>query len=61
MGYAWIYNKTKSPNLDIFPEIMNILETGLQKMCMTEDSDGTGYHISVREHGPEQDHRGGHE
>eukprot|EP00972_Heterocapsa_arctica_P103733 15288289-Heterocapsa_arctica.AAC.1 len=41
MGYAWIYNKTKNPMLADVPEFMNILETGLQRMGLTEDSDGT--------------------
>eukprot|EP00972_Heterocapsa_arctica_P072427 10696619-Heterocapsa_arctica.AAC.1 len=41
MGYAWIFNKTKCPQLEKFPEYMNILETGLQSMGVIEDSDGT--------------------
>eukprot|EP00972_Heterocapsa_arctica_P111036 16347539-Heterocapsa_arctica.AAC.1 len=39
MGFALIYNYKKNPALAYFPIILNILETGLQTMMMTEDID----------------------
>ena len=38
MGYAWIYNYKKNPELAEFQDIPNCLETGIQTMQMTEET-----------------------
>eukprot|EP00972_Heterocapsa_arctica_P031017 4563093-Heterocapsa_arctica.AAC.1 len=38
MGYAWIYNYKKDPELAEFQNILNCLETGIQTRLMTEET-----------------------
>eukprot|EP00972_Heterocapsa_arctica_P004522 672131-Heterocapsa_arctica.AAC.1 len=38
MGYAWIYNYKKNAVLAEFQDILNCLETGIQKIQMTEEA-----------------------
>eukprot|EP00972_Heterocapsa_arctica_P029072 4277174-Heterocapsa_arctica.AAC.1 len=39
MGYAWLYNYKKDPDLADFQDILNCLENGILKRMMEEEPD----------------------